>query len=88
MLSLSEAVREEQLNILKRCEEIDKYTAALADERKAYVDRKDTLSVLLELYENTERSIAESKATRSQIDSNEHNASVLEAITTPRLAAS
>ena len=55
--TISNSVRVEQQIITKRFEEIDKFTAALVDERQAYVERSDTLQALLELYEHTERSI-------------------------------
>ncbi len=85
-LTILETVREEQRSIAKRCEEIDKYTKALEDERKAYVDRADSLQTLLELYENTTRSIEESKATRARIDTKELDTNEFESMTTPRLA--
>ncbi len=84
---IRESVREEQLIIAKRCEEIDKFTKALEDERKAYTDRGDTLQALLELYEHTAQSIEEAKATQSQISVDEKYASESESMTTPRLAA-
>ncbi len=48
---IRESVREEQLIIAKRCEEINDFTMALETERLAYTGRADTLQVLLELYE-------------------------------------
>lgn len=84
--TIQKSVREEQLFITNRCEEIDKFTKALEDERKAYADRADTLKVLLELYEHTERSIEESKVTQNRIVANEAVTSEFESITTPRLA--
>ena len=73
--TISNSVREEQQIIAKRCEEIDKFTKALEDERRAYVERSDTLQALLELYEHTERSIEEAKATQNQIGSGEKDKS-------------
>ena len=80
------SVRDEQQIIAKRCKEIDKFTKALENERRAYIERADTLQALLELYENTERSIEESKAAQSRIGTDEKNISEFESITTPRLA--
>lgn len=84
--TIQKSVREEQLIITKRCEEIDKFAAALEDERKAYVERSGTLQALLELYEHTERSIEESKAAQNKINADETATSEFESITTPRLA--